>query len=275
MAIISEIYIYPIKSLGGISVSEARLTDRGLEHDRRWMLVDENNQFFTQREYPEMALLQTEIMESGIRVFHKQDISDNVIIPFNSQLHDTVRVRVWDDECDASVLSDELNQWFSRHLQINCRLVYMPDSSLRKVDEQYALRNEDITNFSDGYPLLMIGASSLNDLNSRMSELLPMNRFRPNIVMKDSEPYEEDRLKHFVINGVDFYGVKLCARCPIPTINQDSLDKGKEPLRTLATYRKKNNKVYFGQNILYKGETLIKTGDQIEIMERIDQPTFE
>ena len=256
-------------------MSEARLTDRGLEHDRRWMLVDENNQFFTQREYPAMALLQTEIVEGGIKVFHKNDTSDAVIIPFNSQLNDTVRVRVWDDVCDASVLSDELNQWFSRHLQLNCRLVYMPDSSLRKVDEQYALRKDDITNFSDGYPLLMIGAESLNDLNSRMSEPLPMNRFRPNIVMQGADAYEEDRLKHFVINGVDFYGVKLCARCPIPTINQDSLEKGQEPLRTLATYRKKNNKIYFGQNILYNGETRVKTGDVIEIKERIDQPSFE
>jgi len=274
MATISDIYIYPIKSLGGFRVNEARLTDRGLEHDRRWMLIDDDNRFLTQRENPEMALLQTEFTETGIRVFHKHHISDTVMIPFHTNINETVSVTVWDDECEAVLLDDELNKWFSRHLGISCRLVYMPDSSLRKVDEQYALQNDDITNFSDGYPLLLIGEASLNDLNSRLIEPLPMNRFRPNIVMKGTEAFEEDRLKHFRINDVDFYGVKLCARCPIPTINQETMDRGKEPLRTLSTYRMKNNKVYFGQNILFNGSTVLKTGDQIEIMVRTERPIF-
>ena len=274
MATISDLYIYPIKSLGGIRVSEARLTDRGLEHDRRWMLIDENNRFLTQRENPEMALLQTEFTGQGIRVFHKHNVTDAVTFPFKSSVYETVRVVVWDDECDAQVMKDELNKWFSKHLKISCRLVYMPDTSLRKVEEQYALRNDDITNFSDGYPLLMISEASLNDLNSRLDEKLPMNRFRPNIVMQGAEAYDEDRLKHFIINGVDFYGVKLCGRCVITTINQDNMARSKEPLKTLSTYRMKNNKIFFGQNILYKGETILRAGDQIEIKERKEQPIF-
>ena len=274
MATISALYIYPIKSLGGICVKEARLTDRGLEHDRRWMLIDDENRFLTQRENPEMALLQTEFADEGIRVFHKHNTSDAVMIPFNSSTHGNARVIVWDDVCDAEVLNDELNNWFSRHLKLSCRLVFMPDSSLRKVDELYALHREDITSFSDGYPLLIISEASLDDLNSRLMEALPMNRFRPNIVLGNTEAFEEDRMQHFIINEVDFYGVKLCARCVITTTNQETMDRGKEPLKTLSGYRMKNNKVYFGQNVLYKGTTILKTGDPVKIIARFPEPIF-
>ena len=141
----------------------------------------------------------------------------------------------------------------------------MPDSTKRSVDKNYANNNE-VTSFSDGYPFLIIGESSLDDLNKRLGDPLPINRFRPNIVFTGGTPYEEDMMMHFTINSVNFFGVKLCARCTIPTVNQNDASKSVEPLRTLATYRQKNNKVYFGQNLLHHGIGSIHVGDTIEVI---------
>jgi uncharacterized protein len=264
---ISELHIYPIKSLGGISVNTARLTDRGLKYDRRWMLVDKNNRFLTQREFPAMALLQVNLANNGLEVHHKKIAEEILVIPFQPGSDKMVMVDVWEDKCGAQFVSKEADEWISDMLAMHCRLVYMPDATNRRVDDRYA-KNMDITSFSDGYPLLMIGQSSLDDLNSHLSEPLPMNRFRPNIVFSGGEPYEEDTMEHFSINGIDFFGVKLCSRCVITTIDQDEAIKAKEPLKTLAAYRLKDNNVYFGQNLLYRGEGEICTGDIIEIKKK-------
>lgn len=275
MPFISQLFIYPVKSLGGMAVAAARLTDRGLEYDRRWMLVDEQNRFLTQRQYPQMALLQTGITPEGIAVFRKNDLQNRVVIPFDNSGSERCRVNVWNDWCEAIMMSDELNQWFSNHLSISCRLVFMPDDSLRKVDTQYAVHESDITGFSDGYPLLVIGQASLDDLNSRLETSLPMNRFRPNIVLAGSAPYEEDEIERFAIGNTRFQGVKLCARCAITTTDQDSGERSKEPLTTLATYRLMNNKIYFGQNVVYNQPGILKTGDEIRIISRKAKPVFE
>lgn len=275
MFIVSHLFIYPVKSLGGISVPSALLTDRGFQYDRRWMLIDEHNQFLTQREHPSMALLQTEIAGTGITVFHKQYPAEKILIPFAASIHEKLMVKIWDDYCEAITISKEINEWFSNKLRVSCKLVFMPDDSLRKVDTRYAVNENDITNFSDGYPLLMIGQSSLDDLNNLLPGPLPMNRFRPNIVFTGGEPYEEDEMEHFVIADINFYGVKLCSRCVITTIDQDSLEKSKEPLKTLAGYRTMNNNIYFGQNVLYNKPGIIKIGDELEIVRRKPKPVFE
>jgi hypothetical protein len=141
----------------------------------------------------------------------------------------------------------------------------MPDSSRRQVDEKYALQN-DITSFSDGYPVLLIGQASLDDLNGRLDQPVPMNRFRPNIVFSGGTPYQEDGMKHFKVDGLDFFGVKPCGRCVMTTINQDTGSVGQEPLKTLSLYRTANNKVNFGQNVLHTGFGRIKVGDEIRII---------
>lgn len=271
---ISQLFIYPVKSLGGIGVSSAQLTDRGFQYDRRWMLVDEHNLFFTQRDYPQMALLQTAIADNGIVITHKDHPRESVVIPFSSTGHEKVIVNVWDDLCEAIVVDPQLNEWFSDKLRVDCKLVHMPEETHRKVDRNFALHENDITAFSDGYPLLVIGQSSLDDLNSRLETALPMNRFRPNIVLSGTEPYEEDEMKEFRIGDIHFYGVKLSARCVMTTINQDSLEKGKEPLKTLHTYRMMNNKVYFGQNVLHAATGTLKTGDEVKIISRKNRAEF-
>jgi hypothetical protein len=270
---ISELYIYPIKSLAGIPVKEARVTETGFEHDRRWMLVDENNGFISQREVPQMALMRTAIESDGLKVTYK---GDNLFISFSTPPPidgDRVAVTIWDDTCTAEYVSDEADKWFSAMLGINCRLVYMPDDTRRIANQRYAPENA-VTSFADGYPFLMIGQASLDDLNSRLNIPLPMNRFRPNIVFTGGQPYEEDLMGQFITGNINFYGVKLCARCIMTIIDQSNAKKGKEPLKTLATYRQKNNKILFGQNLVHKGGGIIRVGDIIEVLKLNHEDRF-
>ena len=274
MPSISGLYIYPVKSLGGISLDTVELTDRGFRYDRRWLLVDENNQFLTQRKHTQMALLQAAIADDGIEVYKKNNPSERIKFPFVTENKPGENVTIWDDVCEAVEVSKEVSQWFTDALAMNCKLMFMPDDSLRNIDPRYALDDNDITSFSDAYPVMLIAKESLDDLNERLDEKLPMNRFRPNLVIEGLEPYEEDLIKHFSVNAIDFFGVKLCSRCVLTTVNQQTGIKGKEPLKTLATYRSLNNNIYFGQNIIYKGKGTIATGDKVIVIERKEKPVF-
>lgn len=267
MLTISELYIYPIKSLGGIALDKATLTERGFEHDRRWMLVNADNQFISQREVSAMALLKVQLTEQGLLITNMGVPGEELQIPFLPTITETEMVTVWSSHCRAQRVSDEADAWFSKQLGFTCRLVYMPDTTRRYVDGRYA-HNKEITSFSDGYPLLLIGQASLDDLNNRLETPLPMNRFRPNIVFTGGAAFQEDYMKHFEINGITFLGVKPCARCVITAINQQTAEKTKEPLKTLSTYRMKNRKIYFGQNLLHQGTGVVSVGDAITIHEQ-------
>ena len=267
MLTVSSLHIYPVKSLAGITVPEARLTDRGFEYDRRWILVDDNNQFLTQREIPGMALVKVEIQKETMTFLHQQFLTSTLVIPLKPESTKLHLIQVWDDQCQVLHVSKKADEWFSDMLSYPCRLMYMPDHSPRPVDEKYAIDN-NLTNLSDAFPIMMIGQASLDDLNARLEMPLPMNRFRPNIVFTNGSPYEEDEMEMFKVGGMEFYGVKLCGRCNITTIDQQTSIAGKEPLRTLSSYRKRNNNVYFGQNLLYKGEGSIRTGDTIDVVRR-------
>ena len=263
MLTISQLFIYPIKSLGGIALKTAKLTDRGFEYDRRWMLVDAGNCFLTQRELPAMALLQVALTKDSLLVTHKLS-DDKLEIPIEIKNGKPIKCEIWHDSCQLQLVSEEADNWFSKILEVKCRLVFMPDDEKRTVDTDYAGDGE-LTSLSDGFPLLMIGQSSLDDLNSRMEVPLPVDRFRPNIVFTGGEPYQEDEMKHFQVNNIHLYGVKPCARCIIPTIDQNNAVKSNEPLKTLAGYRMSGNKVYFGQNVIFKGGGTISVGCNIKI----------
>lgn len=267
---ISQLFIYPIKSLGGIELTAAEITDRGFKYDRRWMLVDANKRFLSQREYAEMALLKVSIADKGLLVRHALHPGDAILIPFIPQGDKTGGFIIWGDTVTGQYVSDFVDQWFSKALNADCRLVYMPDDCHREVSPKYAV--DKITSLSDAYPFMMLGQSSLDDLNSRLTDKLPVNRFRPNMVFTGGEPFDEDTMGHIKISGIDFYGVKLCARCPIPTIDQDTIAKSKEPTKTLLTYRRRNNDVYFGQNFVHQGEGVIGVGDSIEVLEIKEMP---
>jgi uncharacterized protein len=262
---VSQLYIYPIKSVGGYPKQTVELVNTGFKYDRRWMLVDEQNIFLTQRILPQMALLQTAETENGIRVSLKKDPTQSITIPFNNETVVQIRATIWGDVCDVLEATGEINDWFSKMLQLNCRLVHMPDDTKRYVDKRFALHDE-ITSFSDGYPILMIEERTLHNLNEKLTEALPFNRFRPNLVITGGHPHIEDEMASFEINGINFLGVKPCSRCIITTINQHTAQKGIEPLKTLAGYRMKNNNIYFGQNVLHQQNGPISVGDTITII---------
>ena len=267
---VSELYIYPIKSLGGIKVKHAEVTDRGFKYDRRWMLIDENNRFISQREVAKMALLKPAIEDDGIRVIFNDT---SLKFRYNTENKELIKVFIWDDECLAQLVDEDADRWFTDILGINCRLVYMPDEALRSTDARYA-PDGFVTSFADAYPFLMIGQASLNDLNSRLEFALPMDRFRPNIVITGGQPYEEDTMDEVTINGISFFGVKLCARCNIPTIDQQTAKAGKEPSKTMARYRLKNNKIYFGQNLIHSGTGFISVGDEVNVLSQHTEGRF-
>jgi len=260
---ISQLFIYPVKSLGGIAVQESMVTSRGLQYDRRWMLIDDSNQFLSQRTHAQLALFKPELTSGGIKIVHTATQQSH-LIPLQPETNEKLVVHIWDDECSATLVSYELNAWFSNILNFNCRLVYMSHDDLRPVDPRYA-GPEHITSFSDAYPMLLIGQSSLDDLNKRLAQPMPMDRFRPNVVVTETIPYLEDKMQHFTAAGIDFYGVKPCARCVMTTVDQQTGLSSKEPLKTMAGYRKANKKIYFGQNLIHNGEGLLKVGDTLEV----------
>ena len=262
---VTELYIYPIKSLGGFSVLSAEVTDRGFKFDRRWMLIDKENKFLSQRSVKEMSLLQTEISDDYLIVFNKHNSKEQIQILLEPELSKINSAIVWDDAVNVMIYENEVNEWFSNQLKYECKLVYMPDKSKRKVDNTFASKNE-ITSLSDGYPFLIIGEESLNLLNSKLETPLPMNRFRPNIVFFGGSAHDEDSWKQFKINDITFKPVKTCLRCVITTIDQETGEQGIEPLKTLSTYRRtENNKVKFGMNLLHEGEGVVCVGDELKV----------
>jgi uncharacterized protein YcbX len=269
---VSQLFIYPVKSLGGIALDKAMVTDRGFQYDRRWMLVDLNNVFISQRDVHKLALMKLSITDNGIRVDYRVKGS-SYTIPFQPQNNQFAGVTIWDDTCTGQFVSGEADQWFSAMLEMPCRLVYMPDETHRITDQRYTSA-DSITSFSDAYPFLLIGQSSLDDLNSKLTETLPIDRFRPNIVFTGGEAYQEDLMHTLHIGGVTFYGVKLCARCVMTTIDQQTAVMAKEPLKTLARYRFKNNKIMFGQNLAHHGFGEVRVGDQLEVLKLNEDERF-
>ena len=257
---LSQIFIYPIKSLGGIELQSSQVTRRGLQYDRRWMLVDDNGKFLTQRNFPQMALFQTAICEGMLSVSFEDD---NIFMPLQLKEGSIITTEIWSSRVKAIVADARINQWFSDHLKLNCRAVYMPETARRKPHFYYAKSKDDLVSFADGYPLLMISQASLDDLNSRLEVPVPMDRFRPSIVLSGTAPFAEDKLKAFKINGRRFYGVKRCGRCIITCTDQQTAAITKEPLKTLSSYRKFRNKILFGMNVIPAEEGMISIGDSI------------
>ncbi|PKB16135.1 MOSC domain-containing protein [Flavobacterium sp. 5] len=268
---LSEIWVYPVKSLGGISLQESQVTDRGLEFDRRWLLVDDDGQFLTQREYPKLALFRPEVEGGNLKITHR-GLLESITVPLRPVSENEIakiKVTVWDDTIDAFEVSATISEWFTKLLKISVRLVYMPDASERKVDPRYTISGDDITSFADAYPFLIIGQSSLDDLNGRLEEKVSINRFRPNFVFTDGEAFEEDSWSHFSIGNVPFVGVKPCDRCIMTTVDQEKgIISGKDPLKTLAKFRKFGNKVLFGQNVIGLGLGVVSVGDEIKLSSR-------
>lgn len=242
------------------------VTERGFQFDRRWMLVDEQGRFITQRAYPRLCLLGLKLTGDFVEVFHHQQDS-SMQFPLVMEAGQSMRVSIWDDVCLAIYADSPIHDWFSAFLGMKVRLVYMPDQTRRLIDTDYSI-NADINSFSDGYPILVVGQTSLDDLNAKLLNPVGMNRFRPNLVFQNGDPFEEDTWRKFQIGDTVFYGVKPCSRCILTTVDPECGQTGKEPLQTLATFRKTNNKIYFGQNVIPGSVgSVLKLGDSIRVLE--------
>ncbi len=261
---LTEIWIYPIKSLGGIRLKKANVKQKGLVYDRRWMLVDESGRFLTQREHPEMSQFLLAMESDQLTIVNRVSGQFIVLDMKGENSGESMPVIIWDDVVEAIEVSQEHSQWFSDQLNIKCKLVFFPETNARPVDPKYAMQNEHVS-LADGYPFLIIGQSSLDDLNKRLQEPIPMNRFRPNFVFTGGMPYEEDSWKKFSIGKSRFVGLKPCGRCVLPNVNQQTGLKGLEPLATLATYRKTGSKIFFGQNLVAIDYDEVHEGDEIAL----------
>lgn len=245
------------------------VTDRGLQNDRRWMIVDDKNKFLTLREFPKMTLLKVELLPGGLKVESLENIGSNLNIPFQPDADKLESVTIWNATLEAKRVGKYADDWFSEMLGVNCKLVFMPESSMRPVDTTsgYAPKGK-FTSFADAYPFMMLGEASMQDLNSRMEIPLSINRFRPNIIFSGGFPFQEDEIENFKINGISFTGLENCTRCMIPNIDPEigAFNADRQPLKTLMGYRLKNGKIEFGRNLVNHGGGTIQVGDEIQLI---------
>lgn len=262
MHTLTALYSYPIKSIQGITHQTCQVQDRGLALDRRWMLIDQNNNFITRRTEQRMALFRTHLRKNHIELEFE---GEKTQVPLERHSNTSIEVRIWNDSCMAYLVDTQLDSWLSSKLGKSCRLVYMPDSTKRLV-EKFEHTSNHITGFSDAYPFLIISEQSLEDLNSRLPNAISMKRFRPNLVIKASRAFEEDSWRTIRVGEVIFDLVKPCKRCVLTTVNPETGEKGDEPLKTLSSYRKINNEILFGQNAVQRNNGEIHVGAKIEIL---------
>lgn len=259
---LTELSIYPVKSCAGFSVPSAGLDRFGLAGDRRWMVVDESGLFITQRQIPGMCLIDVQCVAGGICVTQSHDTLEVSIPDEGAQSR---RVEVWGDAVQALDAGDAAAHWFTQRLGRACRLVYMPDSALRRVDGAYAGEGETVS-FADGFPLLLISRASLEDLNGRLPQPVPMNRFRPNLVVSGCEAFAEDGWRRIRIGQMELDVAKPCSRCVMPSIVQETGERDPHINRALAAFRRVNGQILFGQNLLYRGSGQLAVGDKVEVL---------
>jgi uncharacterized protein len=261
---LTELNIYPIKSAAGIAVSQATVEARGLQFDRRWMVVDAQGKFMTQRKLPQMALIRVAVNSAGLTI--DAPGMPRLELPICPEQAEPCQVEIWGDNCTALSMGHEAKQWLSDFLGQPCQLVYMPDNSQRPIDHG-KLGDQTWVSFADAYPFLLISEATLADLNARLESPVPMNRFRPNLVIRGCDAFAEDEWQQIRIGEIVFDVAKPCARCSIPSVEQTTGECGKEPLITLAKYRLRNGEILFGQNLVQANLGLLQIGDIVEILE--------
>jgi len=257
---ISGLFIYPIKSCRGIALDFAEVHDIGLEHDRRFMVVDAANRFLTQRDCPAMARISVSQTATGWALSR----IDMPTIRWDPvQYGAETDVRIWNDTVTVVDQGDAVATWFTAALGRPCRLVGFAPAIRRRVDPTFAIDADDAVSFADGYPSLLITEASLVDLNSRSKEPVPMDRFRPNIVVSGATAWEEDHWGTIRVGTVHMVAVKHCARCVITTTDQKTGDRHVEPLHTLAVSRQIGHGLIFGQNLIHQSRGVIRIGDTV------------
>ena len=265
MPTLSTIYYYPVKGCRGHAVQSAFVERRGLRHDRRFLIVDADGLAITQRDIASLAWVVPEVTDTTLSLSAPEMPAISLPVATDGPIK---RAKVWSSNNIKTIdQGEEVAEWISTYLNTDARLVFMPPTTIRRVNPDYAVQPGDHVSFADGYPILIASQESLDDLNSRLETSLPMNRFRPNLVVSGCGPFEEDTWKRIRIGEVELALVKPCSRCEVTTIDQTTLAKGKEPLKTMATFRRvAGNKVMFGVNVIPLNEGNIRVNDPIIVL---------
>lgn len=261
---VQSLWVYPVKSLAGIEVQSFDLDDFGPVGDRRWMIIDEERSFITQRKYPQLARITTSLNNGVVTV----DIPGEGSFELRPT-GESLRALVWRDWAEALVGEAEANEALSRFCGQNFRFVYMPDESFRQVDVARVSDRRRVS-FADGFPFLITNSSSLDDLNKRLDVPVEMRRFRPNIVVDGDAAWDEDNWRQLIVGETTFSLVKPCSRCVLTTVDPDSgvKDPGVQPLKTLSGFRRTEDGVIFGMNAIHESQGQVRVGDTVTISEK-------
>jgi uncharacterized protein len=268
MLSLSALYRFPLKSAQGESLERAQLDVLGLVGDRRWMIVDAvSGRFLTQRLLPQLTQLRAQ-WQGGEHLCLNTAGRMPLLVALPTADAELRTVTVWGDSLQVPDAGDAAALWLSEWLGRACRLVQVPAERARQVDQSYA-RVADRVGFADGFPLLLIGQASLDDLSARVGRKLEMLRFRPNVVVSGSAAYAEDGWKRIRIGALEFRLVKGCSRCIMTTLDPQTGERSadREPLATLQTYREREGEVYFGQNLLHSGPGELQVGMPVDVLE--------
>lgn len=268
MAVVSALLVYPLKSARGVPMDVLELDDRGPRMDRRWMAVDDQGKFLSQRRIPALALIAPSLTREGLLLSAQGMPPLLVREPDDAPGTPAIEGHVYGGSCRVLLASPAAGAWLTRVLGVSARLVFQPESTVLPMSPDYAgsLKDQRRIALTDGSPLLLIGQASLDDLNCRLETPVPMNRFRPNVVVQGTAPFEEDEWETIAIGEVEFEVSRACIRCVTTTIDQATGEKGVEPLRTLATYRKAESGVNFGQNLSHHAPGMIRVGDSVRVV---------
>jgi uncharacterized protein YcbX len=278
VASLVSLHVYPVKSCRGISLDEARVELRGLEHDRRWMIVDDAGVFVTQRTAPRLARVDVRLIgpplarpEALVLAAHGHG---EVRVPSVPPAHARRRqVKVWKSDLDAIDCGEEAARWITEWIGAPASLVFMPHDVERAASHERAwgMKPTDIVSFADGYPVLVATTASLGALNERLiadgGSTVPMDRFRANLVLDGSDPWVEDKWRRLLVGDLPLRVVKPCGRCAVTTTDQVTGERGTEPLRTLATFRQREREVHFAQNCVPDQPGAVRVGDAVRIVE--------
>ncbi|MDA1028747.1 MAG: MOSC domain-containing protein [Bacteroidetes bacterium] len=244
---IDYLNIFPVKALAGISVKSAVITAKGLQYDRRFMLIDASNRFITQRTHPQLTAFSVELEGNHLKINHAT--TGQIAFSAEPPESESFSAIVWNDTVQVSAVGDEVDQFFTEALNETVRLVGMPKTSHRQVNLMYGKEGDDVS-FADAYPILLLGTASIDEFNSRIKTPVPLNRFRANIGVSGSQPWAEDIWNTVHIGNAEIQLVKPCERCIVIRTDQKTGERHDEPMKTLLTYRRMDNKVMVGMNCI-------------------------
>ena len=259
---IKSMHIYPIKGLGGIEVQEIKFFERGMQYDRRWMLVNLDGEFITQRSLAKMTLFHCSIDDKLIVSYEGSSIE----IDLDQYSENKILTTVWENEVNAYEVNTNISEWFSIQLDMSCRIVKMVDG-FDIYKELIKGPRETKVSFADGYPYSIVGTASLDKLSKRLEEPIPANRFRANIVVNTKIAHEEDFWDVILVGDTKLQVIKPSARCQVINIDQKSAEIKKQPLKELALYRKDGNTVNFGANTICLNEGVVSVGDTLHFLD--------